>query len=245
MNQSSENSRASFGSKASSYDAHAFVQSDAAAWLAEWIEPIKLDNCLEFGAGTGLLTRFLAGKYECLECSDIEPSMVQLCQSKSPSATCSIRNAWEKQPDPGQWDLVTASSLLQWAVDPVAVMQNWRQLLKPEGKIIAGFFVEPSLPEMSEITGGTSPISWRSPSVWNGIFKKAGLKIVRMEDKTVRYNYKSALDFWKSLHGAGTAVSRKILPSQMMRFFRDYESKFRDQGGTYATWTFCRAELTR
>ncbi|MGK0176602.1 MAG: malonyl-CoA O-methyltransferase [Lentimonas sp.] len=243
MNRNPEHSRASFGKKAGNYEAHAFVQSDAAAWLAEWILPLKYTRCLELGAGTGLLTRHLEGKFEHLECSDIEPAMVALCQSKFPAVTHRVRDAWQKQPDTGKWDLVTASSVLQWANDPKAVMQNWRELLRPDGKIIAGFFVKPSLPEMHEVTGGKSPLIWRDVPTWKAIFESTGLQVERIEDKTTRYYYKSALDFWKSIHGTGAAVSRKISPSQMMRFFRDYESKFCDKDGVYATWTFCRVEL--
>lgn len=244
MNRSPENSRASFGKKVSSYEAHAFVQSDAAAWLAEWILPIKCKSCLEFGAGTGLLTRHLEGKFEHLECSDIEPAMIELCREKFPSATHSIRDAWKKQPDTGNWDLVTAASLLQWAKKPKAVMQNWCELLNSGGRILAGLFINPSLPEMFEVTGGAVPLIWRDVSAWKAIFDSADLKIERIETKTKRYHYESALNFWKSIHGTGTAVSRNISPSQMMRFFRNYESQFRDENGVYATWTFCRVELT-
>ena len=244
MNENPEFSRASFGNKASSYEAHAFVQSDAAAWLAEWILPLSdCKSCLELGAGTGLLTRYLEGRFEYLECSDIEPSMIEKCQYKFPTATHSIRNAWKKQTDTGKWDLITASSLLQWASDPEAVMRNWRYLLKPNGRILTSLFIKPSLPEMSDVTGGKSPLVWRDSNTWKTIFESAGLRIERIEDKTMRYHYKSALHLWKSIHGTGTAVSRKIPPSQMMRFFRDYESKFSDKEGIYATWTFCRVEL--
>lgn len=243
MNHNPKSSRASFGKKASSYEAHAFVQSDAASWLAEWILSFDCKRCLELGAGTGLLTRYLDGKFEHLECSDIEPSMVALCREKFPSAIHSIRDAWSKQQDTGKWDLVTASSLLQWAKNPETVIRNWSELLSPNGRIISGLFIKPSLPEMQQVTGGQTPIIWRDISDWKAIFDSVGIKTQRIEKKTTRYYYKSALDFWKSIHGTGTAVSRKILPSQMMRFFRNYESQFRDEKGVYATWTFCRVEL--
>ena len=244
MNRKPETSKTSFREKVSSYEKHAFVQSDAAAWLAEWIVPLRCKRCLELGAGTGLLTHYLESKFEYLECSDIEPLMVEFCRKKYPTVTHRVRDAWKKQPDAGEWDLVTTSSVLQWANDPEEVMQNWRELLKPNGRIIAGFFIKPSLPEMFEVTGGKSPLIWRDVPTWKTIFKSAGLTIERMEARTTSYTYKSALDFWKSIHGIGATVSRKISPSQMMRFFRNYESKFSDKDGVYATWTFCRVELT-
>lgn len=245
MNRKNRNSVASFGDKANDYETHAFVQSDAAKWLAEWILSINAKNCLELGAGTGLLTQFLIDRFEYLECSDIEPKMVEFCRKKFPTIHNSIRDAWVAQPDVGKWDLVTASSVLQWAKDPESTMQNWLRLLTPDGRIVVGLFIQPSLPEMSQVTGVESPLIWRDEAVWQSLFQSAGLHVVRMESKTERYYYKSALDFWKSIHGTGSAVSRKISPSQMMRFFREYESQFHDAKGVYATWTFCRAELKK
>ena len=239
------NPTASFGKKVKSYETHAFVQSDAAKWLAQWILSIKAKNCLELGAGTGILTNFLIDKFEHLECSDIEPRMVEFCQKKFPTAKHRILDVWVTQPDVGKRDIVTASSVLQWAKDPEPVMQNWRQLLKPDGRIIVGLFIQPSLPEMSKITGGKSPLIWRDKVAWHAVFDSAGLQVIRMESKTQRYHYASALDFWKSIHGTGSSVSRRISPSQMMRFFREYESQFRDTKGVYATWTFCRAEMKK
>ncbi|MFQ3225708.1 MAG: malonyl-CoA O-methyltransferase [Lentimonas sp.] len=245
MNRRNENSAASFGAKASSYEAHAFVQTHAAEWLSQWVPTGQNGTrCLEFGAGTGLLTRHLVDQFEHLECSDIEPEMVRLCKENHPTATHSVRDAWTAHDsDAGQWDLVTASSVLQWAKEPGRVMGNWRKLLKAEGRIIAGFFIQPSLPEMFAVTGGENPLIWRDADSWKTVFEFAGLDIVRMESDERRYHYPSALDFWKSIHSTGTAVSRKISPSQMMRFFRDYELQFRDAKGVYATWTFCRVEL--
>jgi malonyl-CoA O-methyltransferase len=245
MTRRNANAAASFGEKASSYEQHAFVQTHAAEWLSQWMPTEQKDGrCLEFGAGTGLLTRHLVGQFEHLECSDIEPEMVEICKSKHPTATHRARDAWAAHTaDAGQWDLVAASSVLQWAKEPESVMTNWCQLLKPDGRIIAGFFIEPSLPEMFAVTGGESPLIWRDTNAWQAVFESAGLDVVRLESDTRRYHYPSAMDFWKSIHSTGTAVSRKISPSQMMRFFRDYELQFSDAQGVYATWTFCRVEL--
>lgn len=238
------NSSAAFGKKVSSYEAHAFVQAHAADWLAQWLpQERKPARCLEFGSGTGLLTRHLHRQFDHLEASDIEPGMVELCRKKFPHVTHSVRDAWTEQEEIEHWDIVATSSVLQWASKPQIVMNNWRKLLKTNGRILAGFFIHPSLPELLTVTGVGSPLKWRNATDWEKIFHTAGFEIVRMEEDTRRYHYDTALDFWKSLHGTGTAVSRKIPPSQMMRFFREYELQFRDAKGVYATWTFCRAEL--
>lgn len=243
MTRRHTNAAASFGEKAKSYEAHAFVQTHAAEWLSQWMPINSSCRCLEFGAGTGLLTRHLVDQFGHLECSDIEPTMVKLCQEKFPAATHTVRDAWAVHADTAQWDLIAASSVLQWAKEPESVMANWRKLLRPDGRIIVGFFIDPTLPEMFAVTGGDGPLVWRDAQAWKTVFEASGLEVVRIESDTRRYHYSSALEFWKSLHSTGTTVSRKISPSQMMRFFRDYELKFSDTKGVYATWTFCRVEL--
>ena len=235
---------AAFGKKVDSYEAHAMVQDHAADWLAQWLpSEAECSNCLELGAGTGLFTRHLAGRYAHIEASDIEPAMVAMCREKFPAVAHNLRDAWTTQHDAGLWDLVASSSLLQWAQNTTEVMQHWRKLIKGNGRIIVGFFIEPSLPEMLQVTGGNSPLVWRDADTWEQTFRTAGLVPVRIETNSKRYYYPSALDFWKSIHSTGTTVARRISPSQMMRFFRDYELQFRDAAGVYATWTFCRAEL--
>lgn len=244
MLASHQQSGPTFGRKADSYDKHAHVQSDAAAWLTEWLpETSNMARCLEMGAGTGLLTQHLAGRFAHLESSDISSEMLEICQQRVPGAICRIRDAWQAPTSRERWDVLASSSLLQWAPCPLSVMQQWAQLVRPNGRLILGFFAAPSLPEMMEVIEGDGPVAWRSPKQWQEVFRKAGYTQVRMEAESRSYSYPSALDFWKSLHGTGATVSRRIKPSAMLRFLRNYEASFKNDAGVYATWTFCRVEL--
>lgn len=233
-----------FSRKADTYDTHANVQSDAAHWVAEWLPQDAEDSrCLELGAGTGLFTRHLVKRFGHVECSDLSPQMLRICQERVPAATCRVRDAWETPKSQESWDFLASSSLLQWAPCPDRAMRHWSQLIKPGGRLILGFFANPSLPEMMEVIGGEGPVTWRSPEEWGQTFTSAGLEPVRMEAETRNYSYENAMHFWKSLHGTGATVSRRIAPSAMLRFFREYEALFKNGDGVYATWTFCRVEL--
>ncbi len=240
----SPSEHAAFGRKAESYEEHAYVQKDAALWLAEWL-PENADSlhCLEFGAGTGLLTEHLPERFGHVEASDIEGRMLAKCRMRVPHIAHQVRDAWAPQNDESKWDYIVSSSLMQWAMDPVETLENWRQVLKQDSRMLLGFFIKPSLPEMSEIITGEGPVSWRTEAEWMEIFERAGLAISRIESQTHRYDYDSPLHFWKSLHGTGATVSQRLQPSQMLSFFRNYEVKFPSANGVYATWTFCRAEL--
>ncbi len=233
-----------FARKADTYDVHAHVQSDAARWLAEWLpEAAKDSHCLEMGAGTGLLTQHLINRFTHVESSDLSADMLRICQERVPKATCRVRDAWAFSKSQENWDFLVSSSLLQWAPCPDGALRHWSSLVKRSGHLILGFFVKPSLPEMMKVIGGKGPVTWRSPQEWGEIFANNDFHLVRMESETRSYHYESALHLWKSLHGTGATVSRSMSPSAMLRFFRDYESFFRQRDGVYASWTFCRVEL--
>ena len=244
MITASPSRRAAFGRKSESYEAHAFVQKDAAQWLAEWLpNDAKALRCLEFGAGTGLLTEHLSKCFGHVEATDIESKMLAKCLERVPGVPHHVRDAWSPQTDDSQWDYVASSSLMQWATKPAETLAHWSQILKADSRMLLGFFIDPSLPEMTQIIRGEGPVTWRSEAEWAMIFEKSGLNITRMESVTHRYYYDSPLHFWKSLHGTGATVSQRLKPSQMLSFFRDYEAKYKTKKGVYATWTFCRAEL--
>jgi len=234
-----------FARKANSYDTHASVQMDAAAWLAEWLpQAAAQKSCLELGAGTGLFSQYLADRFPKLECTDISAEMLLHCRERLPSTNTRVLDAWET-PDWNEvrTDFLASCSLLQWAPCPVTVLRNWSDRLESNGRMLLGFFIEPSLPELDQVLNGASPVQWRSAETWQEAMAEAGLQIVRMESTTHRYFYKSALEFWKTLHGTGCNVSRGYSTGTLRRLLREYETTFKTEAGVQATWTFCRAEL--
>ncbi len=241
--------RPRFAVKADTYDAHARVQAEAAEWLAEWLPESGPNGpngpVLELGAGTGLFTRHLAERFENLTCTDLSREMLDVCEQRVPGPGYLVQDAWSPLLNSGTWDLVSACSLLQWATEPAATLAHWRNALHPNGRILAAFFIAPTLAEMEAVMGQPGPVQWRDTPVWQEIFQAAGLRALRIEAETRRYTFNSAMDFWKALHGTGATVSRQLKPSALLRFFRDYEARFPDPAGVYSTWTFCRVELAR
>lgn len=234
-----------FARKAGSYDAHASVQADAAAWLAEWLPRKATDKSyLELGCGTGLFSQYLADRFKTIECTDVSPEMLEQCRERLPRANYRVLDAWKPtSANDEKWDTLCSSSLLQWAPNPVDVLYNWSQRLEENGRLLLGFFVAPSLPELDQVLEGNSPVQWRSPNEWKDAINAAGLRIERMESTTHYYHYASALEFWRSLHGTGVNVSRRLTVGTLRRLLREYEAAFTTESGVAATWTFCRAEL--
>jgi malonyl-CoA O-methyltransferase len=233
-----------FDRKAGSYDTHAHVQRDTAAWVAEWLPPAgEFGSCLEFGAGTGNFTRHLESRFRHLEASDHAPGMVEQGRQTFPGVSWNQRDAWNPSDRSGAWDFIASCSLLQWAADPVAVLARWRGILRPGGRHLSGIYIAPSLPEFGALMPERRPFPWRAAEAWRESFVAAGFAVSRLELRTREYIYPSARALMRQLHGTGATVTGDPLPSGRLRaLLNDYETTYRRPDGVPATWTFCRLE---
>lgn len=102
----------------------------------------KSHTVLDYGCGTGTTACELASGVKQISAIDISSKMIQLAQEKVTAAK--IKNINLRQGDifdedyeAGSLDVVLAFNMLHTVPDPEAVMQRIRELLKPEGLIIA------------------------------------------------------------------------------------------------------------
>lgn len=231
-----------FEKKAESYHRNALPQTTLANWLAEWL-PARVDGKLsvvDMGAGTGILTRHLI-PLGTIEAIDSSPSMLEAGHHHFPQARWTLGDAWTAS---GSWDLICSSSLLQWAPDPVAVLSHWRKSLRTHGRMIHGFFVEPSLPELAHLAGDIFPLSWHSPQTWIGAFEQAGFHVIRQDRLTETIPFGSARAFLRHLHDTGTThEDPQMSPVQLRRILQAYDEQFAlPAGGVRSTWTLMRIE---
>jgi SAM-dependent methyltransferase len=234
---------ASFGRAAPNYCKHARVQATLADWLAEWL-PAKHDGrALEIGAGPGTFTRKLLPWVGALTATDISPAMCAAGRAELPQVDWRVMSA--EAPEPGPWDWIFCSSMLQWAADPEKVFAAWRERLVPGGRLLAGLFVEGSLPEWRAVAGEDSPLAWRPAEEWCACLGRAGLRVVRSEAQPRIFEFPSARAFLRSVHGVGGAPQRRLPLGRLRRLLHDYETRFHAPGGVPATWMFCRLEAVR
>lgn len=236
-----------FDRKASSYHQNSQVQQDSADWVAAWL-PTDLFNarCLEFGAGSGNLTKSLTPLFVHVEASDIAPHMVAEGSRRIGAAQWTVRDAWapETPPTP-EWDMITSASMLQWAPDPVAVLRRWTHLLRPSGHILCGIYIRPSLPELGSLLPENRQFRWRESSEWVAAFAAAGLRVVRHEAVTRRYVYASPQAMMRRLHDTGVTLSPNPLSvSTMKTLIKQYSQRYAVPGGVTATWTTLRIEAS-
>ena len=234
---------ASFGRAARNYRGHARVQAALADWLAEWLPAKRGGRALEIGAGPGVFTRKLLPWAGALTATDISPAMCAAGRAVLPQVEWRVMSA--EAPEPGPWDWMFCSSMLQWAAEPEKVFAAWRERLAPGGRLLAGLFVEGSLPEWRMVAGEDSPLAWRAAEEWCACLGRAGLQVVRSEVQRRVFVHPSARAFLRSVHGVGGAPQRRLPLGRLRRLLRDYEARFHVPGGVPATWMFCRVEAVR
>ena len=203
------------------------------------------ESCLEYGAGTGLLTKFLVKNFSSITASDLSAEMLRVGKEQVPEARWELRDAWQDR-DPAQHDVVASASLLQWAPDPVEVLKNWQKRLCVGGGLLAGFYTAGSLAELQACTSAVginpTPFIWHPYERWLSFFGQAGFEIECSAEKKVLFHYDSAQSFFRSLHGVG-AVGNSVGPTHLRQIIRYYEAHFSDGGSKGrkipATWNFC------
>lgn len=225
----------SFGRAAAGYDAHAPVQMAMAEWLVEWLPEQRGGAALEIGAGTGLFTRLALPWRGGYVATDASAEMVERGAARLREVVW--RQARAEAAPHGPWDWVISSSMLQWAKTPAEVLNRWRSVLAPGGRVLAGFYVADTLPELRGLLGDASPLEWRSADAWRSEFEAAGFEIVRHEVDERVFRYAGARELLRTLHGVGAAPLRMVDPARLLAWLRDRKGAPMD-----ATWTFFRCE---
>jgi len=234
---------AGFTRAADTYAGHARVQTAAAAWLAEWLPVARAGRALEVGAGPGIFTRHLLPWSGRLLVTDASRAMCEKGRAAWPQVEWTPMLA--QVPEPGPWDWIFTSSMLQWVDDPVAVFSAWRDALAPGGKITGVLFVEESLPELRALMDGWSPVTWRTSEQLRLNLELGGLRVLRMETQRREFRYESAKKFLRSLHGVGATPVRRLSAGELRRLMSEYDERHGSADGVVATWTFCRFEAER
>ena len=229
-----------FDQKAFQYHDKASIQKEVADWFSQWIDK----DCsrlagLELGAGTGLFTRHLAlrGFHE-LCATDISQSMLNEGKTRLPNVRWEIQDAWRLEARKA--DRVYACSLLQWATDPIGVLNFWRDALLKDGRLLACFFIEGSLKEFTRLDSGFPAFPWKNEKEWLEIFRAANLDIVRSETRTDIMTYESPRAALRQIHDIGAVRENSMKPSVLKRLLDD--SGRRKRGGFGLSWRTMRVE---
>ena len=133
---------AAFDASAPSYEAHAGVQRDVAARLAQLLPELTRPRVLELGCGTGLFSRHLVARYPegRFVLTDAAPAMLAECRHNLAPALCSdvgfeLMDASRPGGD-GPYDLIASSMALHWVIEPTSSLERLRAMLAPGGMLL-------------------------------------------------------------------------------------------------------------
>lgn len=151
------------------YEQAASIQKRCATTLASWIKKEhrteKPKHILEFGCGTGLLSRalieaFPQGHYHL---TDIAPAMVERtrhhCAALPVHIRCYVMDGEAPHPHqapPEGFDLITSNLCLQWFEDRARAFQALTQLLRPGGRLMVSTLQAGSLHQWRESCHATA-----------------------------------------------------------------------------------------
>lgn len=229
-----------FAAGVATYDRDAGLQREIAEKLAARLPDDGVENVLEVGCGTGLLTRHLLRRYRRAQLfvTDLVPEMVDQCRAAldAPDAervTFAVMDG-ENPIAEERYDLVALSMTAQWFGDPEAVLRRLAGLLKPGGNLHYATIAPDGFPE------------WRHAldmvGASEGLIEMPRLPGVELID-TCKVDYGNAIGFLKALKSIGAATPRpgysELAPGSLRRALKAMD----DTGGGAVTWRIAYGRL--
>jgi SAM-dependent methyltransferase len=137
-----------WGSVAADYEAHGGnVAEYGSAEYQRWVDalasvlPEPPSDVLDVASGTGYVALAAASLGHHVTATDLAPAMLDelLANAAARDLTVDVRLGDAVTPDfpPASFDAVTSRHLLWTLREPATAMANWRQLLRPGGRLVA------------------------------------------------------------------------------------------------------------
>ena len=121
----------SFGEVADQYNR---LRSGPSSEALDWLLPEGATDILEIGAGTGILTRLLAERVECLTAIEPDDRMRAVLAAADPRVELLAGRAEEIPTDSSSFDVVIAQSAWHW-VDESRAVPEVARVLRPGGRL--------------------------------------------------------------------------------------------------------------
>ena len=233
-----------FDLRSGQYEAHAPVQREMAAWLAEWLPWEMPGPALELGAGTGLFTRHIAQRSGQLLATDASPRMVAAGAKALPALDWIISDA-ERPLEGRNFQWILSCSLVQWLSDPARAFRVWHQAGASGATLIGGWFVRGTLGELLDVCPEAAPFAWRETEEWLQLLSSTGWQPLRHEEKLAVRRHRSASQLLREIHNAGAAVPRRLGTGVLRAALRRYDETHRNENEVGATFRFVRVEAVR
>lgn len=234
-----------FGAAAPTYDRAARIQARIAVELADAIAPVmRPAMILEFGCGTGNLTRALLGRFldAQLVATDLAPPMAALCRKRMEAGVRLSGASMDAELPafaPGTFDLVCGSLAAQWFTKPHQAFAALGALLRPGGVLALTTLGTDTFQEWRAAAAllGLTPAIPAYPSLTQLDWQRPpGFLVERAQEQRLWDEHPNALDFLQSLRSIGADLpadhTRPLSAGALRRILRQVDA----QGHVRATY---------
>lgn len=210
---------------------------------------------IEFGCGTGLLTRGLSSRLPSasLLSTDAAPRMLAEAQRSLPPraglrfAVCDASGAVPAPPAltaQGPFGLAASNALVQWFPDLARHLGWAASWLAPGGLYLASGFDRGNFPELNAILAeapfGYADFPGHAAAELPGLASAAGLEILALETEKVETVEPSPRAFLDAIRALGAArrprEDRPMTRTRLELLVRTYQARYPREGGIAATW---------
>lgn len=131
-----------FSRYARTYDKYAGLQASLAKKLAEFLPEKQIQDVLDVGCGTGMMTKLLRDKYKSshITAVDISPAMIDVARNKNTREVEYKVADGEDMDDDRQYDVIASNATMQWFTNLDKTLSKYKKMLKKDGAIVFSIF---------------------------------------------------------------------------------------------------------
>jgi malonyl-CoA O-methyltransferase len=236
-----------FGRKAAAYDAHAAVQGELAALLAEKILSLGVRDArwADLGCGTGVFADACdkSGIHSRFVGVDISIKPLIVYNKKNMRCSSTVQGDICRLPfKKGAFDAAVTASTLQWLDDAPEALKQIAAILIDGGRMAFSVFLQGSFRELHSVQkqfGIPSPVRCLETGAFVRSLRNAGFRNVDFETVEKTVHAPTAAMVLKSISaigGTATAAVRLLNRKELAGFCDAYEKGFRDSCGVPLTY---------
>ncbi|MEO1880003.1 MAG: malonyl-ACP O-methyltransferase BioC [Methylococcales bacterium] len=252
--------RQSFDAAAHTYDGAAALQRQVGFDFISMFDINIARQCvIDLGCGTGFLMQQLMSDVAVRQmiAVDIAHAMLQVSRSKLQhlSNIQFVCADAEKLPVANHsMDTIVSNLALQWCRNLPAVFVNFRQVLKPGGRLLFSTFGAKTLQELkqswAQVDNYAHVNDFYTVDELTRFLQQAGFKDIRIESKCYHSGYPSVIALMKELKGIGanqvmSGRKQKTIGRMQMQAMTDSYETYRVNGLIPATYEVLFISATR
>lgn len=244
-----------FDRAAATYGRHSAVQERMASCLVELLpEEFAPKSVVEFGCGTGHLTRALVARWPraCYLATDGSSGMVEACRMRLEADFPPVGTAGHRRFEivdarafdlAGSFDLAASNALVQWFPDLNPHFAAVAAALAPQGLCLVSGFCRGHFPELNALLA-EPPFSYPE-AVGHALedvaaaLEAAGLSVLACQAEEWCEAYRDPAAFLASIQGTGASRrpdGARMSRVNLRRLLEGYADRFSVEGGVCATW---------